>query len=95
MVDTRKEKPAYFEIDQAWIETHKSSIRALKSLREGVATQAEQILALNYILDVLCARASNQYYPSERDTTFALGRKFVGDQIVGAINAPMKAKEST
>jgi hypothetical protein len=91
MVDARK--PVYFDIDDAYVVKHKSAIRAIKSLREGRATEAQQLLALDYILTVLCDRAGNQFYPTDRDSTFAMGRKFVGDHIVGAINVPITSKE--
>jgi hypothetical protein len=91
MVDARK--PVYWDMDAAYVEAHKPAIRALKSLREGVASPDEQALALDYILTVLCNRAGNQFYPTDRESTFALGRKFVGDHIVGAINAPLSTKE--
>ena len=92
MVDARG--PVYFDIDANYVSLHKPAIRALKSLREGVATQAEQILALDYILTVLSNRAGNQFYPTDRESAFAMGRKFVGDHIVGAINAPLTTQEN-
>lgn len=94
MVDVRSLEPVYWDLDANWIAKHKPAIRALKSLRDGVASQAEQILALDYILTVLSNRAGNQFYPTERETNFAQGRKFVGDHIVGAINAPLTTQES-
>lgn len=93
MVDARTANPVYWDLNDKFIAKHKSSIRALKSLRTGTATEAEQVLALNYILEVLCNRNGNQFYPTERETNFAQGRKFVGDHIVGAINAPLTTEE--
>lgn len=94
MVDGRNLSPVYWDLDANYVAHHKPAIRALKSLREGVATQAEQLLALDYILNTLCNRFGNQFYPTERETNFAQGRKFVGDQIVGAINVPLSTQES-
>ncbi len=93
MVDARGLNPVYWDLDAKYISLHKPAIRALKSLRNGVATEAEQLLALDYILGTLCNRFGNQFYPTERETNFAQGRKFVGDQIVGAINAPLSKEE--
>ena len=93
MVDARTANPVYWDLDANYIAVHKPAVRALKSLRDGVATQAEQVLAMDYILNVLCNRFGNQFYPTERETNFAQGRKFVGDQIVGAINAPLSSEE--
>lgn len=92
MADTRP--PVYFELDEKWVAKHKQAIRALKSLHAGKATEAEQLLAIEYILTDLCNRTGNQFYPTERETTFAQGRKFVGDHIVGAIKAPLTTKET-
>lgn len=94
MVDARSVNPVYWDLDDKFIAKHKPAIRALKSLRSGTATEAEQILALDYILTVLCNRSGNQFYPTERETNFAQGRKFVGDHIVGAINAPLTTAET-
>lgn len=95
MPDSRGLLPVYFELDDKYIVKHKAAIRALKSLYKGVATEAEQKLAIEYILVTLSNRVGNQFYPTERETTFAQGRKFVGDHIVGAINAPLSAKENS
>ena len=94
MVDARSLKPVYFDIDDKYIAAHKQAFRALKSLYKGVATADEQVLALEYILTVLCNRAGNQFYQTDRESTFAQGRKFVGDHIVGAINAPFSKETS-
>lgn len=91
MVDARP--PVYWDLDANYVANHKQAIRALKSLRNGNATEHEQILALDYILTVLSNRAGNQFYQTERESCFAMGRKFVGDQIVAAINAPLTTEE--
>lgn len=93
MADTRALDPAYFELNDAYVSNYKSQIRALKSLHSGKATEAEQLMALDYILTVLCNRAGNQYFQNDRDTCFALGRKFVGDHIVSAIKVPITSQE--
>lgn len=94
MVDARSLQPVYWDIDANWVAKHKPAIRALKSLRAGTASESEQAMALDYILHVLSNRSGNQFYPTERETNFAQGRKFVGDHIVGAINAPLTTQES-
>lgn len=93
MLDVRTLNPVYWDLDENYVVKHKAAIRALKSLRNGVATEAEQLLALDYILNTLCNKFGNQFYPTERETNFAQGRKFVGDQIVGAINVPLNQQE--
>jgi len=87
MPDSRSKKPAYWEPDKKWLLDHKNSIRAIQAVWLGSANEGQQKLAMTFILESLCNRMGNQFYQNERETTFALGKKFVGDHIVGAINA--------
>ena len=89
LMDDRASRPAYWVPDQQWQIENKEKIRAIQAVWSGTANEGQQIMALSFIVDDLCGRASNQYYPSERDTIFALGKKFVGDHIAGAINAKL------
>lgn len=81
--------PAYWTPDNRWSAENKEKIRALQAVYNGTANEGQQIMAISFIIDEFCGRGANQYYPSERDTTFALGKKFVGDLIAGAINAKL------
>jgi hypothetical protein len=58
--------------EQAW---------AIKALMEGRASEAEQGVALRFILHVLCEVDAMTYRPDERDHVFADGKRFVGHQI--------------
>ena len=89
MHDSRSKLPAYWEPDSKWLAANKENIRALQAVWAGVANEGQQVMALTFIIDDLCGRSSNQFYPSERETTFALGKKFIGDHIAGAINAKL------
>jgi hypothetical protein len=65
----------------------KADVFALKALAAGVASEGQQKRALEWILKVACGIGDNTYYPnSERDTTFAEGKRFVGLEIVALIN---------
>lgn len=87
-------RAAYWEPTESWTIANKENIKALQAVWAGTATEGQQIKALSFIIDGLCDRSSNQYFESERDTSFALGKKFVGDHIAGAINAKVgKIKE--
>ncbi len=88
-MDSRASRPAYWEHTLEWLEANETNIRALKSVWEGKANEDQQVMAISFILDELCGRAGNQFFNTERETTFALGKKFVGDQIVGAIKAKL------
>jgi hypothetical protein len=57
--------------------------RALQDLARGEAAPHQQQRALEYIVNTLAATYDLSYRPdSDRDTTFAEGRRFVGLQIV-------------
>lgn len=55
---------------------------AIQALMRGEADEGQQQRALKWIVEVAAGMYQFQYYPSERDTAFALGRGFVGQQIV-------------
>jgi hypothetical protein len=82
-----KRGSAYWTPDNRWCAENKKKILALQAVYHGTANEGQQIMAISFIIDEFCGRGANQYYPSERDTTFALGKKFVGDLIAGALNA--------
>ena len=88
-MDDRKARPAYWIADEKWQARNKDKIRALQSVWAGNANEGQQIMAISFIIDDLCGRSSSQFYESERDTNFALGKKFIGDHIAGAINAKL------
>jgi hypothetical protein len=56
---------------------------AIKALASGTANQGQQQRALNWIIMTLCGTYDMSYRSgSERDTAFAEGKRFVGNQIV-------------
>ena len=57
--------------------------RALQAVAGGTATAEQAKHALDFVVFVLCGTYDFPYRPSgDRDTTLALGRMFVGQQIV-------------
>lgn len=63
----------------------KSVIYAVQSLATGTATEHQQKLALDWIITEACATYDQSYRPGvngDRDTCFAEGRRFVGNQII-------------
>lgn len=63
---------------------------ALRALRDGVASEHQQKLALEYIY-AACGVSKTAYRPdSARDTDFALGKQFVAGQIISAMNTIIK-----
>jgi hypothetical protein len=56
---------------------------ALQALHRGEATEHQQQRALKFVIEVLCGTYDLAYRPtSARDTDFALGKAYVGQQIV-------------
>lgn len=56
---------------------------AIKALNAGNASSGQQQSALRWIIDVLCDTYGMSYQPdSDRDTIFAEGKRFVGNQII-------------
>lgn len=64
---------------------YKSEIAAVQAIAEGVATDDQQKRGLDFIINVMCDTYGFHYHKDDRDTVFALGKKFVGDLIVGAL----------
>jgi len=76
--------------DRAGRVTYKIAL-AMHALRDGVASQDQQQMALQWILGEACAKMHFPYHGTDRDTAFALGRRFVADQITGLFTIDMKA----
>ena len=57
--------------------------KSIQQLAAGDATPDQQKRALRFIVESLCGTYDMSYRPeSDRDTCFAEGRRFVGNQIV-------------
>lgn len=76
MIDTKSAPwypPAYEPAD----------INAIKGLVAGTASPEQQQRAIKWIIENACATYELSYRPtSDRDTSFAEGRRFVGLEIV-------------
>ena len=67
-------KPSYYEV---------ADVAAIQALGRGDATEDQQKRALGYVIQTLCGTYDVAYRPaSPRDTDFALGKAFVGQQLV-------------
>src|SRR5690349_20165638 len=64
---------------------------AIQALSAGVANEGQQKTALDWILKGACGLSDWPYRESERETCIALGRQFVGQQIVGLLNVNVSA----
>lgn len=60
-----------------------SDATAVQALAAGKANEGQQKHALKWILEVACGLPVWAYRESVRETDIALGRQFVGQQIVG------------
>lgn len=84
-------KPGQPLIQQAVNNWTLADASAIQALTRGEATPDQQKRALDWILRKACALPEWAYQPgtSDRDTNIALGRQFVGHQIVKLQNADM------
>ena len=74
-----KERP-WYPVD---LKANLSAICAVKALGDGRASEDQQKIALNFIIDHVAWRERLSYYPdSPRDGDFAEGRRFVSEQLV-------------
>jgi hypothetical protein len=55
---------------------------AFQALQRGDANEEQQARVLKWLIEQAAGTYEFNYYPSERDTAFALGRAFVGQQVV-------------
>lgn len=87
--NSRMKKPASQPyIPPAW---EPADVSALQALQRGDATSDQQKRALDYII-TLAGTYDLSYRPdSDRDTTFAEGKRFVGLQIVKALHINLAA----
>ena len=64
----------------------KADVAALQAMRRGEANADQQKRAMEFILETICDRHGMSFRPGgpegARDTDFAEGRRFVGNQIV-------------
>ena len=59
-----------------------ADVLSLQALARGEASESQQKRALQWLIERASGTYEFHYYPSERDTAFALGRAFVGQQVV-------------
>jgi hypothetical protein len=59
---------------------------AFKSLEKGEASPEQQKMALDFLIRIGCRTYDTDWFPEERVSCFAAGRRYVGQQIVRFIN---------
>jgi hypothetical protein len=59
-----------------------ADVSALQALQRGDASENQQKRALDWIIQNACGTYDFHYHQTDRDTSFSLGRGFVGQQIV-------------
>jgi hypothetical protein len=59
-----------------------ADVSAVQALARGEATPEQQQRALRWVIERAAGAYEFNYYPTDRDTAFALGRSFVGQQLV-------------
>ena len=59
-----------------------ADVTAIQALELGTADEFQQKRALKWIIEKAAGASEIQFYGTDRETSFALGRGFVGQQIV-------------
>jgi hypothetical protein len=59
-----------------------ADVAAIQAMHRGEATPDQQMRAIKWLIEKAAGTYEFNYYPTDRDTSFALGRSFVGQQIV-------------
>lgn len=57
-------------------------VAALQALQRGDASEHQQREILRWLIERAAGTYEFHYYPSQRDTDFALGKAFVGQTVV-------------
>jgi hypothetical protein len=69
---------------------------AIKALAEGTASEWQQKQALHWIMTVAAMQNLNAFFPeSPMETAYAMGRKYVAEQIVGLIKDDLSKFKET
>ncbi len=87
-IQQRKDPQNFPEIDS-------DNIYAIRALKKGTATSAQQIKAMNFIITELCELKYQPYYTDERTTTFMLGKQYVGRLITSILEDPLIDKQES
>jgi len=84
-----REKP----IGAPWLpfrwDAHIPGCVAIQALHAGTATPEQQQLALRTIIEGFAGRDEFHFHESQRDTDFALGKAWVGQQLVKVLKLNM------
>lgn len=64
---------------------------AIQALVDGRAEPHQQQRAIQWIVNHAAGTYEFNYYPTDRDTSFALGRAFVGQQVVKLMRVNLSA----
>lgn len=59
---------------------------AIKSLANGTCSSDEQKYILDFIVTHICRTYDSDWFPEERISCFAAGRRYVGQQLVRLLN---------
>jgi len=59
---------------------------SFKALSDGTASEEQQKLVIDFLIKIGCRTYDTDWFPEERTSCFAAGRRYVGQQIVRFIN---------
>jgi hypothetical protein len=68
------------------VEYMPADVLAWQALQRGEAEPYQQKRALDWLIQQAAGTYEFQFYPTDRETAFSLGRAFVGQQVVKMLN---------
>ena len=66
-----------------------ADVSAIQALQRGDASEHQQQRALKWLIEKAAGTYEFNFYPTDRETAFALGREFVGQQVVKLLHLSM------
>ena len=76
------------------IDATMADAHALRALHTGTASEDQQRRALAWVLQKACQVGGLPWWPTDRDTAFAMGRLFVGKEIGRLLTCDMSTLRS-
>lgn len=91
MTDSKSKKPTLAIGPYVPAEYSLADASSIQAMHRGEASKEQQQRALKWLIEKCSGTYEFHYYPIDRDTAFALGRCFVGQQITKLVNLDLSS----
>ena len=82
----RKRKVARARSSAMPVDYGPADVLAWQALQRGEAEPYQQQRVIKWLIEQAAGTYEFQFYPTDRETSFSLGRAFVGQQVVKMLN---------